>query len=187
MEYFFWPWSFFLLLASSADPDEMQHYAAFHLGLHCFQKYLFGVSSIHRVKVNLSLNFVNFSACIAKVADVVFVVDTSGSIGRPNFERIKEFIKDVVLTFDVDYRYTRVGLIEFSTTPKIEFKLFEKNNITELLDAIDNITYSGGGTSTSDALELMRLEGFERYLDFRRASVSQNFKYLRISHGFSKF
>ena len=117
--------------------------------------------------MKLSLNVVNFSACIAKVADVVFVVDTSGSIGRPNFERIKEFIKDVVLTFDVDYRYTRVGLIEFSTTPKIEFKLFEKNNITELLDAIDNITYSGGGTSTSDALELMRLEGFERYLVFR--------------------
>ena len=25
----------------SVDPDEMQHYAAFHLGLHCLQKYLF--------------------------------------------------------------------------------------------------------------------------------------------------
>ena len=25
----------------SVDPDEMQHYAAFHLGLHCLQKYSF--------------------------------------------------------------------------------------------------------------------------------------------------
>ena len=25
-----------LILANSADPDEMQHDAAFHLGLHCF-------------------------------------------------------------------------------------------------------------------------------------------------------
>ena len=24
-----------LILANSADPDEMQHYAAFHHGLHC--------------------------------------------------------------------------------------------------------------------------------------------------------
>ena len=24
-----------LILANSADPDEMQYYAAFHLGLHC--------------------------------------------------------------------------------------------------------------------------------------------------------
>ena len=26
-------------LANSADPDEMLRYAAFHLGLHCLQKY----------------------------------------------------------------------------------------------------------------------------------------------------
>ena len=24
-----------LILANSADPDEMQHYAAFYLGIHC--------------------------------------------------------------------------------------------------------------------------------------------------------
>ena len=30
---------FFLILANSADPDEMQHHAAFHQGLHCLIKY----------------------------------------------------------------------------------------------------------------------------------------------------
>ena len=30
-----------LILTISADLDEMQHYAAFHLGLHCLQMYLF--------------------------------------------------------------------------------------------------------------------------------------------------
>ena len=28
-------------LTNSVDPDEMQHYAAFHLGLHCLQRYSF--------------------------------------------------------------------------------------------------------------------------------------------------
>ena len=37
-----------LILANSADPYEIQHYAVFHLGLHCLPKY--AVSSIHRVK-----------------------------------------------------------------------------------------------------------------------------------------
>ena len=32
------------------DPDEMQHYAAFHLGLHCLQNAHLGVTSIQRVK-----------------------------------------------------------------------------------------------------------------------------------------
>ena len=29
------------VLASSADPDEMPHYVAFHLGLHCLPKHPF--------------------------------------------------------------------------------------------------------------------------------------------------
>ena len=29
------------ILANSTDLDEMQHYALFHLGLHCLQKYSF--------------------------------------------------------------------------------------------------------------------------------------------------
>ena len=30
-----------LIIANREDPDEMQHYAAFHLGLHCLPKYPF--------------------------------------------------------------------------------------------------------------------------------------------------
>ena len=30
-----------LILANDANPDEMKHYAAFHLGLHCLPKYPF--------------------------------------------------------------------------------------------------------------------------------------------------
>ena len=33
------PWRFVLIFANSADPDEMHHYAEFHLGLHCLKKY----------------------------------------------------------------------------------------------------------------------------------------------------
>ena len=38
---YFCPEDCFLILTDSADPDEMPPYAAFHLGLHCFLKYLF--------------------------------------------------------------------------------------------------------------------------------------------------
>ena len=43
---------FFLLivnLANSADPDEMPHYVAFYLGLHCLQKNAFRSSSTKMV------------------------------------------------------------------------------------------------------------------------------------------
>ena len=37
----FLPLKVVLILANSADPDEIQHYAAFHLGLHCLPIYPF--------------------------------------------------------------------------------------------------------------------------------------------------
>ena len=43
------------VLASSVDPNEILHYAAFHLGIHCLPKYLFG---------GFSLQWVNLFVCV---------------------------------------------------------------------------------------------------------------------------
>ena len=40
----------FFTFTNSVDPDEMQHYAAFHLGLHCFKRTHLVVSLIQRIK-----------------------------------------------------------------------------------------------------------------------------------------
>ena len=42
-----------LILANSADPDDMQHNAGFCLGLHCLPKHHLEISSIQRVKTTL--------------------------------------------------------------------------------------------------------------------------------------
>ena len=40
-----------IVLANSADLNEMPHHAAFHLGLHCFLRTGLGVSGLKRVKI----------------------------------------------------------------------------------------------------------------------------------------
>ena len=43
----------YFMFTNSVDPDEMQHYAALHLGLHCLQKYsLRGFPNTTGVKVS---------------------------------------------------------------------------------------------------------------------------------------
>ena len=37
----FWSLGIVFTFTNSVDPDEMPHFAAFHLGFHCFSKYLF--------------------------------------------------------------------------------------------------------------------------------------------------
>ena len=51
----FLPMAVVLILANSADPDEMQHNAAFHLEIHCLSKYPFRACSLQRVSMVLQL------------------------------------------------------------------------------------------------------------------------------------
>lgn len=51
--------------------------------------------------------------CKNKV-DLVFLLDGSGSIEPEDFEKAKEFVKDVVDYFDIGIDNTRVGLATFS-------------------------------------------------------------------------
>ena len=50
----------FFMLTNSVNPDELQHYAAFHLGLHCLKETTrLGVFRIQRVKNHVLLNCID--------------------------------------------------------------------------------------------------------------------------------
>ena len=45
--------------------------------------------------------------------DVVFVLDSSGSIGQRNFQKIKDFVISVVTDLDVESGLIRVGSVTY--------------------------------------------------------------------------
>lgn len=100
------------------------------------------------------------SECMPDVKDVIFLVDSSGSIGDDNFEHVKNFIKQTIGTFEIGSNKTRVGLILFNSDAVILFTLDQYDSKQTVLDAVDKITYRPGGTNTADALELLRTQGF---------------------------
>lgn len=97
---------------------------------------------------------------MAKVADVVLVIDSSSSISIKDWGLVKEFMKRVVGIFDVGPLYTRVGLIRFSDSADFVFSLDRYQTKSQLLTAVDNLSYSSGGTNTAAALELMNSQAF---------------------------
>ena len=57
-------------------------------------------------------------------ADILFVVDVSGSIHRPVFQEYQTFIADMVLQYDVDEERadkTQFAVISFADTATIDF------------------------------------------------------------------
>ena len=84
-------------------------------------------------------------ACSSPTADVVFIVDGSGSIGSSNFREVKLFIVSVVDSFEISNETVRVGLIEFSSSAAVQFHLQQYSNKEDAKTAVAAIPYHGGG------------------------------------------
>ena len=88
--------------------------------------------------------------------DVVFVIDTSRSIGASNFQLIREFIANITTELIQSYPRSAVGVILFADSAHIEFNTQTHTSPNTLLSAINNLPYSDGGrTDTDEALTLL--------------------------------
>ena len=97
--------------------------------------------------------------------DITFVVDTSGSIGRRNYQRMKEFIVDFVRNFDIGPDAAQIGVIQYNRRAFDTIKLDEFQNEADLVSAIDSLDYFRGGTYTGNALTQM-LDAYEGIINW---------------------
>ncbi|XP_061852896.1 collagen alpha-6(VI) chain [Colius striatus] len=94
-------------------------------------------------------------ACKQMKADVVFLVDSSKSIGKEDFQKMKNFMRQLVNRTDVGADRVQIGVVQFSREPKEEFKLNTYSTKRDILDAIDTISPLQHTTRTGAALKFM--------------------------------
>ena len=81
-------------------------------------------------------------------ADVVFVLDESGSIGSRNLDQMKSFLSRLVSRLDMDSGNTRVGLVTFSGSVGTSINLDAHSSVASLQSAISSLGYAEGATNT---------------------------------------
>ena len=86
---------------------------------------------------------------------MVFVIDTSGSIGSSRFQLIREFTANITTELIRNSPRSSVGVILFNSSAHIQFSLQTYTSLNSLLSAINNLPYSGGETDTAEALTLL--------------------------------
>ncbi|XP_077774827.1 collagen alpha-3(VI) chain isoform X12 [Podarcis muralis] len=92
---------------------------------------------------------------IGAAADIIFLVDSSWSIGKEHFQLVREFLYDVVKQLDVGGNDFRFGLVQFSGNPHTEFQLNTYHTVQDVLSHISHMPYMGGGTKTGEGLEFL--------------------------------
>ncbi|KAI4580445.1 hypothetical protein MJT46_019214, partial [Ovis ammon polii x Ovis aries] len=91
-------------------------------------------------------------ACKEMKADIMFLVDSSGSIGLENFIKMKTFMKNLVSKSQIRADRVQIGVVQFSDVNKEEFQLNRYTSQGEISDAIDRMAHIGETTLTGSAL-----------------------------------
>ena len=92
--------------------------------------------------------------------DLVFALDSSGSVKKSGFEQIKEFTKALVDGFEFGDRYTHVGVLTFSEKGEVQIGLSDTFDKQELFEKINNLKYTGYRTNTNGALDVIARDMF---------------------------
>lgn len=96
----------------------------------------------------------------SQISDVVFVVDSSGSIGRRNFKRELQFVKQVASTFKMGPKQSQIAVISYSDDAKVDIRFGEYSNVNDFNAAVDLVKHQRQRTRIDKALHLANTQVF---------------------------
>ena len=85
----------------------------------------------------------------------MFVLDSSGSIRNERFEYVRSLVLSVVESLEVRLDRTRVGVIVYSDTALLVYRLNQYTILQDMITAIQMIKFYGQETNTASALSLL--------------------------------
>jgi len=85
--------------------------------------------------------------------DFFIILDQSSSIGKENFQKMKNFVNNLLLQSNLGQQGVRVGLITYNRRPQLRFHMNEMENHEQAIAAVDSIVYEGRGTNTGLAVK----------------------------------
>ncbi|XP_077382193.1 collagen, type XXVIII, alpha 1b isoform X1 [Festucalex cinctus] len=90
--------------------------------------------------------------CRQSPLELVFVIDSSESVGPDNFEVVKDFVSALVDRASVGRDTTRVGVVLYSHINVVVVSLSQDASRDQVKAAVRSMTYLGEGTFTGSAI-----------------------------------
>ncbi|NXD79037.1 MATN3 protein, partial [Halcyon senegalensis] len=112
------------------------------------------------------------SACKNRPLDLVFIIDSSRSVRPEEFEKVKIFLAEMIDTLDVGERTTRVAVMNYASTVKVEFPLRTYFDRASMKQAISHIQPLSAGTMTGLAIQTAMDEVFTEEMGTRPATFN---------------
>lgn len=86
-------------------------------------------------------------------ADVVFLIDSSTSVGQDGFDKEKNFVKSLAKYLNVSHEKSRAAVIAYSTTARTVLKFTDYQTETDFNQKLDKEQWIGGTRRIDRAVE----------------------------------
>ncbi|KAL2084692.1 hypothetical protein ACEWY4_020210 [Coilia grayii] len=105
------------------------------------------------IKNDIVKDICSQEACKKMLADVIFLVDSSGSIEQEDYQYMKAFINNTIQRSIIGPDAVQMGLLQFSSLQREECALNSPQTMSDLLSTVNDMQQVGGGTLTGKALD----------------------------------
>ena len=90
----------------------------------------------------------------------MFLLDKSGSIGNTNYVKMKAFVSNFTGNILIGEAAAKMGLVSFSSGATTEFTFDQYLSPSLVIDAVNDLMYTGGGTNIAYALSFVDTYSF---------------------------
>lgn len=102
-----------------------------------------------------------WKSCNATV-DVAFIIDSSGSIARRNYLKLKTFVKYIAKSFGISPTGSRAGIVLYNTAASVQAHFGQYSTTEEFDKLVDDLRHERGLTYIDKALGLASSQLFPR-------------------------
>nr|XP_020823119.1 matrilin-3 [Phascolarctos cinereus] len=110
--------------------------------------------------------------CKSQPLDLVFIIDSSRSVRPREFTKVKSFVTKIIDSLDIGATATRVALVNYASTVKIEFNLQTYSDKASVKRAVSRVIPLSTGTMSGLAIQTAMDEAFTVEAGARTASFN---------------
>ena len=118
----------------------------------------------------MNLHISESRTCIPTTTDIIFALDSSSTLTQSDFDKMKNYVVNIIQMINTDTDIYRVGVIEYNSKGMSKINLLQHRSKQALIRAINALPFMQGARKIRGIMEAVNKDMFNGINDRRDAT-----------------